>query len=141
MGVAMTTRVVCPHCGEKLVLRQPAIDSTKVKCGNCRGKFYAGHGHGDGARSISVTDDTAVSQALVDTPPPIRVERRKTSAPASAEASGPVMPAWMVPVGLVALAGLTIAGLNSRPSVAPPSAVTVPTTFVSGGAPATPVSP
>jgi hypothetical protein len=130
---------MCPHCGEKLVLRKPAIDSTKVKCANCRGKFYAGHG--DGAKPITVTDDTAVSQALVDTPQPIRVERRQVSAPAPAEASGPLVPAWMVPVGLVVLVGLSIAGINSRPSVAPPTSVTVPTTYVSGSAATPPVSP
>ena len=123
-----SNRVVCPHCGEKLVLRKPAIESTKVKCSNCRGKFYAGHVNE--GRPISISDDTGLPPALVEAPKAQRVERRIV-AEENGQSTGPIFPAWLVPVGLVLLVGLSIAGLNSRPSVAPPPSMTPPTTFVS----------
>lgn len=123
----MSTRVVCPDCGDRLKLHKPAIDSTRVKCRNCGGKFYAGKAenwsdeteftgsfHPLPGSAPAVATATAIAPANLTK----RIEDEFTSSP---EIQGnrqrirldgkTSAPAWAMPVGILAVLGIAVAGI------------------------------
>jgi len=135
----MGTRIICPKCGEKLRLHKPAIDSTRIKCRQCGHKFYAGKAENWGnedqplaggfhplpAANVSVSEhvpdlsesaDDAI--AVVTDPNEGHEKKRRRSRHRQQEVK---LPRWAIPVGIIALIGIALAGifLGQQPPPSP----------------------
>lgn len=132
----MGTRILCPQCGDKLQLHKPAIDSTRIKCRQCGHKFYAGKAENwgaeeqplaggfhplPGANPAAIGSQQVATQtemglggiAVSDHEPEARWVRRRR------QHEGTKYPPWVMPMGVVALVVVALAGIffsqQSRP--------------------------
>jgi hypothetical protein len=117
----MRQHLICPECNHRLTLHRPVVDASRVKCRNCKAKFYAGKATAEAAgveeaafgASAPVESDeptAPVVEAAVATAPRRRRRKREDE---------PAGPRWLIPVGVAGLACLMAAGffLKSTPAV------------------------
>lgn len=125
----MSTRVVCPDCGDRLKLHKPAIDSTRVKCRNCGAKFYAG-------KAENWSEDSEYAGGFHPLPGPTPAAtavaapavHQVMAAPAEPQIKRERIrheqktPVWVMPVGILAVLGIAIAGifLGQTPAIPEP---------------------
>jgi hypothetical protein len=115
----MATRVVCPECNEKLVLRTPVGEHNQIKCSSCKAKFKPNSLRDTQPVNVA-TSDTAVDTPLVA---PARTSRRerveRVSDPSFNVRDNGVIPSWFKVVGFVGLIVLATVGLLYSQNVPP----------------------
>jgi len=116
----MRQHLICPECNHKLVLHRPVVDASRVKCRNCKAKFYAGR-----ATTTVVEEEAAFAssaapaleeptQREAEAPVATSPRRRRRESPEEPQA-----PRWLIPLALAGLGCIMAAGffLTSTPAV------------------------